>query len=101
MYLFTFENVLPDVIAFIFYLFIFFFFKASPLLSMTLGPKIKGHLALDSTFFCLFTRLTFKISALPLGNKTKQKQRNTLKFSLLHTHHILMFQLYNLKSNVS
>lgn len=63
----------------------FFSVKASPLLSVTLGPKIKGHLALDSTLFCLFARLRFKISASPLENKTKQKQRNILEFSLLHS----------------
>lgn len=70
-------------------------FSASPLLSVTLGPKIKGHLALDSTFFLSFHEIQFLDLSIAIEGENKNKKKNTLAFSalqaLLTFHHILMF----------
>lgn len=72
-----------------------FSLSASPLLSVTLGPKIKGNLALDSTFFCLFTRFSSKISVLRLKGEKHACVHDFIRFDNFSPY----FNVLTLQSN--
>lgn len=56
-------------------------FSASPLLSVTLGPKIKGHLALDSTFFLSFHEIQFLDLSIAIEGENKKKKQHSCVLS--------------------